>query len=502
MDDFSRLEWATSSKVGQATSYLWVYAQEGIKVSDKHDKYSDFSAETDPKYYKGVIVLFSKSKKGYVFSYREGIWGRPIPNVIWRSIEYQFPAYDLHEGTGMLSKSSSAKQSSIAPMARILKKRSWVWESTTQTETIYTKRKWDVTGKNWLKYNIILTANGWSYYSQGQDGEEHGTTPQELEEFLDGKEGVPFYRPKKFQKKRELQVGDRVRVGEEEGEIETVYNAAMKENEEDRMRYAVRFDGGEKILGYYAEELQYLGPGKKSKYPKNFSPNEVPEFSEEDKRFLKDFRIQGSLRKKVKSVYMNGYAQHACDYIKKHGKDLEHAEKWAKKNGLRPEYFKEAIGTMSHYASLKSKQYSPCAKCNQLIEPDDREDLSTHSHVICPEVTKIPKLSSPRYEFPDEEWRQILRENKFEPHVSFTSNGEIEYWTSPKYDAFVRFKYGEDGYPYFEVFWDEVTVLTSDNSSDLRLFLGGGKEVSHELTDKDKAELKEMGIIARLEKEN
>lgn len=82
----------------------------------------------------------------------------------------------------------------------------------------------------------------------------------------------------------------------------------------------------------------------------------VPEFNEQDKKYLSDeLRISSSLRRKVIAAYMNGYAEHAAKWLREKGYSYRGSDKYAETNGLRPEYFKEAIQTMSRYASYRSK---------------------------------------------------------------------------------------------------------------------------------------------------
>lgn len=85
----------------------------------------------------------------------------------------------------------------------------------------------------------------------------------------------------------------------------------------------------------------------------------IPDFDKGDKDFLESMGIKGSLRKKVTAAYMNGYAQHANNWIKEHGVNDEHSEKYAETYGLRPGYFKEAIQTLARFASLKQAGRPP-----------------------------------------------------------------------------------------------------------------------------------------------
>ena len=67
--------------------------------------------------------------------------------------------------------------------------------------------------------------------------------------------------------------------------------------------------------------------------------------------------VAGSLHKKVQAAYMNGYAEHANAYLRAHGNTGKHVKEYAEKNGLKPDYFKEAIQTMSRYAKKAGRKH-------------------------------------------------------------------------------------------------------------------------------------------------
>lgn len=88
----------------------------------------------------------------------------------------------------------------------------------------------------------------------------------------------------------------------------------------------------------------------------------VPTFeNDQDKKFLKDLRISRQLRRKVIAAYMNGYAEHAAKWLRDKGNTYRGSEKYAESNGLRPEYFRDAIQTMSRYGAYRKKIASKSA---------------------------------------------------------------------------------------------------------------------------------------------
>jgi hypothetical protein len=96
------------------------------------------------------------------------------------------------------------------------------------------------------------------------------------------------------------------------------------------------------------------GPPPEVKWETNEKGEKVPQFNDGDKKLLhEDYHIDSALRKKIIGAYMDGYADHAIDWLKNHTAGDRSSTPYAEKNGLRAEYFKQCIQTMVKYAALK-----------------------------------------------------------------------------------------------------------------------------------------------------
>lgn len=335
-----------------------------------------------------------------------------------------------------------------------------------------------------------------------------------------------FYRGKKFQKAPEPKYkdGTSVLVDGKQGRIQTSYNGA-DEGEPTYWLYAIRWpDGSLSHRGYGEDEIEVL-----------------PEFSADDQKFLKDFRISGHLRKKIQAAYMNGYAEHASKWIREHGDVTRGSETYAEQNGLRPEYFKEAIHTMRRYARLK-KAYtltnegmgaSVCPKCNQPIKDNEMINWTAQgqeAHISCPvdavdtptpatvpQTPEIPQTEIPTQsyyaskqaaQYIDDEWREVLVANGWYPHSVYANGQEIEQWRKQGMDFSVVISIDVNTEePFFGIYDKDGKYVDGSNetwaleiyTSDNIVLKEPDAPVKHEreLNDEDKSLLKSMGIKAK-----
>lgn len=96
---------------GDAHGYIWAYYKGKLAVSDELEWHGDLMEEAFPDnengsfdaQSRGLIVLYPKTKTGYVMAYQGDTHSEAefIPNDVWNAIKKKFPGYQLFEQPGI-----------------------------------------------------------------------------------------------------------------------------------------------------------------------------------------------------------------------------------------------------------------------------------------------------------------------------------------------------------------------------------------------------------------